>query len=55
MGHPDCAIARFVDQREPPDAVIVARMPQPDLVEESAIDLVHDLQMPRQDASKQAD
>ena len=49
MGHPDVAVAVFPDQRHPTDARVIAGEPGPHLVEEAAVDLVDDFQVPRQE------
>ncbi len=52
MRHPDVALPALVDQREPPDEVLFARIIAADSVEEAAVDLIDDLKMARQDAAE---
>ncbi len=49
MGHADLADGRFFDQAHAADALVVAGVLRGDIVEEAAIDLVDDFQVPRHD------
>ena len=51
--HAHALVARLVDQRQARDARVVAGMPRPHLVEEAAVDLVDDLERPRQQAAEE--
>ena len=48
MRHTDVLVPCFVDQREPPEQLIVAGIPLTHVVQETTIDLVDDFQVPRQ-------
>ena len=50
--HAHVALAGLVDEREARDARFVAEEAQPRLVEEARVDLVHDLEMPRQNLAE---
>ena len=53
VGHAHALLARLVDQRQARDARVVAGVRAPDLVEEAAVDLVDDLERPRQQAAEE--
>jgi len=46
--HPNLVFRALLDQAEALDAPLVARIPAPGVVQETPVDLVDDLQMPRQ-------
>ena len=46
--HPDLALAALLDEADAPDAALVAREAGPHLIEQPAVDLEDDLEVPRQ-------
>ena len=52
MRHPDVLGAVLTDDRHPSHAAVVAGEPGANLVEEAAVDLVDDFQVPRQELGK---
>jgi hypothetical protein len=46
--HSDLFLQALLDQADAGDALLVSRIPAPDIVEKTAIDFEYDLQMPRQ-------
>ena len=53
MRHAHVSAAVFVDQREAPRQLLVSRKPLPHVVQEAAVDLINDLEVPRQEGAEE--